>query len=50
MSDEEIQLAATRLPTHAFGYTFTHIPQHARADVESLEREGVDIRVYTVEP
>jgi hypothetical protein len=30
-----------RLPTHAFGYEFTHIPEHARADVESLEREGV---------
>ena len=31
----------SRLPTHAFGYTFTHIPEHVRADVESLEREGV---------
>lgn len=31
----------TRLPTHAFGYTFTHIPEFAREDVESLEREGV---------
>jgi hypothetical protein len=32
---------ARRLPTHAFGYTFTHIPEHARDDVWSLEREGV---------
>lgn len=30
-----------RLPTHAFGYTFTHIPEFVREDVESLEREGV---------
>jgi len=30
-----------RLPTYSFGYEFTHIPEHARADVESLERESV---------
>ena len=30
-----------RLPTHAFGYKFTHIPEFVREDVESLEREGV---------
>ena len=29
------------MPTRAFGYEFTHIPEHVRADVESLEREGV---------
>jgi hypothetical protein len=28
-----------RLPTQAFGYEFTHIPEFVRADVESLERE-----------
>lgn len=33
-----------RLPTIAFGYTFTHLPEHAREDLGSLEREGV---VYT---
>ena len=31
----------SRLPTGAFGYKFTHIPEHAREDVASLEREGV---------
>jgi hypothetical protein len=31
----------SRIPTHAFGYEFTHIPENVRADVESLEREGV---------
>src|SRR4051812_34673404 len=31
----------TRLPTHAFGYVFTHIPEFVREDVSSLEREGV---------
>jgi hypothetical protein len=30
----------SRIPTHAFGYKFTRIPEFARADVESLEREG----------
>ena len=29
----------SRLPTFAFGYEFTHIPEHARRDVSSLERE-----------
>jgi hypothetical protein len=31
----------SRLPTRAFGYKFTHIPEHAREDVAALEREGV---------
>jgi hypothetical protein len=31
----------SRIATHAFGYEFTQIPEHARQDVESLEREGV---------
>lgn len=30
-----------RLPTVAFGYTFTHLPEHAREDLGSLERECV---------
>ena len=30
-----------RLPTHAFGYEFTHIPDFVRDDLGSLEREGV---------
>jgi hypothetical protein len=33
--------SADRLPTIAFGYTFTHIPEHVREDLGSLEREGV---------
>ena len=31
----------SRIPTHAFGYKFTHIPDEIRSDLESLEREGV---------
>jgi hypothetical protein len=31
----------SRIPTHAFGYTFTHIPEFVRDDLGSLEREGV---------
>jgi hypothetical protein len=31
----------SRLPTYAFGYKFTHIPEFVRDDVSSLEREGV---------
>jgi hypothetical protein len=34
------QISVRRLPTHAFGYTFTHIPEHVREDVETLDREG----------
>jgi hypothetical protein len=30
-----------RLPTIAFGYTFTHLPEYVREDLSSLEREGV---------
>jgi hypothetical protein len=30
-----------RLPTIAFGYTFTHIAEHVREDLDSLERECV---------
>jgi hypothetical protein len=33
-----------RIPTHAFGRDFTHIPEHVREDLDSLERESV---VYT---
>lgn len=29
-----------RLPTEAFGYVFTNVPEHVRDDLESLEREG----------
>jgi len=29
-----------RLPTHAFGKEFTHIPEDVRQDLETLEREG----------
>jgi hypothetical protein len=29
-----------RLPTFAFGKKFTHIPEHVRQDLETLEREG----------
>ena len=28
-----------RLPTYAFGKEFTHVPEHVRQDLESLERE-----------
>jgi len=38
---EEHEEKWERLPTHAFGYKFTHIPEHARDGVSSLEREGV---------
>jgi REase_DpnII-MboI len=30
----------SRIPTHAFGYEFTHLPEFVRTDVESLDREG----------
>ena len=28
-----------RLPTYAFGKEFTHIPEHVRQDLQTLERE-----------
>ena len=31
----------SRIPTKAFGYSFTRIPEHVRDDLGSLEREGV---------
>jgi len=31
----------SRIPTNAFGYSFTRIPEHVRDDLDSLEREGV---------
>jgi hypothetical protein len=31
----------SRIPTFAFGYKFTHLPEFAREDVESLNRESV---------
>lgn len=30
-----------RIPTHAFGYEFTHVPEHVRDDLDSLKRESV---------
>lgn len=34
------QPAILRIPTYAFGYTFTHIPEHVREDVDTLARES----------
>jgi hypothetical protein len=34
----------SRIPTRAFGREFTHIPEHVREDLDSLERESA---VYT---
>jgi hypothetical protein len=34
------QPEGVRIPTYAFGYTFTHIPEHVRQDVDSLDRES----------
>lgn len=31
----------SRIPTRAFGHSFTHVPEHVRDDLGSLEREGV---------
>lgn len=31
----------SRIPTEAFGYTYTHLPEFARDELDSLEREGV---------
>ena len=41
MSDKDEHFEAQRLPTYAFGYEFTHIPEDVRDDVWSLERECV---------
>lgn len=40
MEESDIDFSEERLPTEAFGYTFTHIPDHVRDDLGSLEREG----------
>jgi hypothetical protein len=37
---DESDLHVERLPTEAFGYMFTHAPEHVRDDLGSLEREG----------
>lgn len=37
---DESELSVERLPTEAFGYVFTHVPEHVRDDLGSLEREG----------
>lgn len=42
-------VTVSRLPTHAFGYEFTHLPEFARANVESLEREGVIYDDYWID-
>ena len=39
-----MELTTMRLPTYAYGKEFTHIPEHVREDLETLEREGV---IYT---
>jgi hypothetical protein len=39
----------SRLPTFAFGYEFTYIPEFARSFVESLEREGVIYEDHWIE-
>src|SRR4030042_118656 len=38
---EESDLDMEQLPTEALGYVFTHVPEHVRDDLGSLEREGV---------
>jgi len=37
---DESDLQMDRLATEAFGYVFTHVPEHVRDDLGSLEREG----------
>lgn len=37
MNESDIQIE--RIPTEAFGYVFTHIPEHVRDDLDSLARE-----------
>ena len=39
----------SRLPTFAFGYEFTDIPEFARSFVKSLEREGVIYEDHWIE-
>jgi hypothetical protein len=38
---KEPDLDMDRLPTEALGYVFTHVPEHVRDDLGTLEREGV---------
>jgi len=35
----KIEAVPERLPTHAFGREFNHVPEHVRQDLDSLERE-----------
>ena len=37
---DESDLSVERLPTEAFGYVFTHVPEYVRDNLGSLEREG----------
>jgi hypothetical protein len=37
---ESLENGFQRLPTKAFGRTFTHIPEHIRQDLDTLQREG----------
>src|SRR5437773_10339115 len=37
---EDFEVAFERLPTIAFGRQFTHIPDHIRQDLDTLDREG----------
>lgn len=37
---DEAEDFEARLPVEAFGFTFTHIPEHVLNDLASLEREG----------
>lgn len=41
MTAETDEYEFKRIPTHAFGYEFTHIPDFVRDDLGSLDREGV---------
>ena len=38
------EIVVKRIPTRAFGRVFTHIPEHVRQDLETLQREST---VYT---
>ena len=38
-----------RLPTYAFGMEFTHIPEHVRQDLETLDRESAIYTDYWIE-
>lgn len=37
---DDVEIFAERLPTLAFGREFTHIPDHVREELESLQRES----------